>query len=150
MSDQKTEQGKRRARVPFSGHRTKLQLSDEDAKALSDAGWVPRWINDQDGRVQRAQAGGYEFVKPEEATSIGQFSVVKPKGLDGKVSMIVSKGSATPITAYLMKIQKEFWVEDQDAKEEKNRRVDDALKAGRPGGVEVENQYVPKGHEQQI
>ena len=135
----------RRKRVPFGSHRTKLQLSEEDAKNFKEHGWTVRWVNDKDGRVQRAEAGGYHFVTPEEAPSIGQFST-GGDDLNGRVSMIVSKGEGQPLTAYLMKIQTKYYEEDQAAKEETNKGYDDALRAGQPGGNVVDNQYVPEGH----
>lgn len=136
-----------RKRVPMGGRRTKLQLSDEDAIALKKKGWTLRWINDKDGRIQQAQAGGYSFVTPEEAPSIGLYNLGgKSNDLNGKVSMIVSKGSDHPVEAFLMKIQTKYYNEDQRAKEKANQAFDEALRAGQPGGNVVENQYVPKGH----
>lgn len=137
----------KRVRVPMGGRRTKLQLSQQDAKSFKDAGWTVRWVNDKDGRVQQALAGGYNFVTPEEAPSIGQHSLTKGSDdLNGKVSMIVSKGDGEPITGFLMKIKTEYYEEDQRAKEGKNIAYDDAMNAGQPGGNVVDNQYVPKGH----
>jgi hypothetical protein len=136
-----------RKRVPISGRRSKLQLSDEDAQALKDNGWTPRWVNDKDGRIQQAEAGGWVFVTPDEAPSIGQYSLTKGSDdLNGKVSLVVSKGDSVPLTAFLMKIQTKYYDEDKEAKEARNRAYDDALRAGQPGGNVVENQYVPDGH----
>jgi hypothetical protein len=140
-----------RKRVPFGGRRAKLQLSAEDDKGLKSSGWTARWVNDKDGRIQQAQAGGYVFCTPEEAPSIGQFSVEKgDSDLNGKVSLIVSKGDSNPIRAYLMKIQTKYYKEDQITKEQANIDYDDALRAGQPGGNVVDNQYVPEGHTQKI
>ena len=139
----------RRPRVPFGGHRTKMQLSVEDLKGFEERGEVPRWINNQDGRLQRALSGGYTFAEPEEAASIGQFGLNKgDKDLDGKVSMIVSKGSIDTIRAFLMKIPKEYYDADKVAKELRNQSVDEMLdrnKSGDPGGTGVENAYIPGG-----
>ena len=140
----------KRVRVPFGGHRTKLQLSDVDRKLFDERGMVPRWFNDLDGRVQRAQSGGYDFVDPKHAASIGIFSINDDKDLSGKVSKVVSKGGGEPVMSYLMEISKENYDEDQAAKEAINQRVDDALNAGKPGGNTVENQYVPQGHINQV
>ena len=135
-----------RQRVPFGGRRQKLQLSDEDAKALDQAGWKPRWVNNKDGRIQQALAGGYEYVKKAEAPSIGQFSLTGNKNMNGKVSMIVSKGDGQPLEAFLMKIKKEFYQEDKIEKSKRNNELDQTLNSGQPGGNVVENQYVPDGH----
>ncbi len=133
------------ARVPFGGPRLKLQLSEQDMKAFKDRGMVPRWFNDEGGRVERAQGGGYNFVKPEYATSLGQGSL----HLDGKdpesgarVSQIVNRSE--PITrAYLMEISKKFFDEDQRAKETVNAKVDDALALGGKSGSDLEGAYRP-------
>lgn len=146
MSKERTAVRKagRRKRVPFGGHRLKLQLSDEDTKALKEAGYVARWFNDQHGRIEAAEAGGYEFVRPEEAPSLGHGAVHEGNSdLNGKVSKIVSK-SGEPIRAYLMKIKKRYYDQDQAEKEKRNRAIDDAIRAGQPGGATVENQYIPK------
>ena len=135
-----------RKRVPFGGHRPKLQLSKEDAKALRDDGWTARWINNKDGRLQQAMAGGYEHVLKKEAPSIGQFSMTGNKNMNGKVSLIVSKGEGQPLEAFLMKIRTEFYDEDQVAKEQANIDYDEALNRGQPGGNVVDGQYVPEGH----
>ena len=137
---------KKRMRVPFGGHRTKLQLSDEDRELFEERGMIVRWFNDIDGRIPRAKSGGYDYVDPKHATSIGIFSINDDKDLSGKVSKVVSKGGGEPVMAYLMEISKEFYDADQVVKEAKNQRVDDALNAGKPGGNVVENQYVPSGH----
>lgn len=142
VKKEEREEG-RRVRVPMGARRSKLQLSDEEAKALDKAGYTTRWVNDRDGRVERALAGGYEFVKPEEATSVGNHEIAQGNSdLGGKVSKIVSRGDPI-IRAFLMKIKKEYYEEDQQAKEEVNRRVDEALAGGEAGGAAVENKYGP-------
>jgi len=141
--DVEREEGKR-VRVPFGARRMKLQLSDADQKRLDDSGYVGRWINDQDGRVEQAQAGGYMFMKPEEARSVGTTEIHQGNSdLGGKVSKIVSRGEARQIRAFLMKIKKEYYDEDQLAKEQTNLRVEEAL-AGEGQGEGIENVYKPK------
>lgn len=134
----------KRQRIPFGGHRTKLQVDPIP-------GYVLRWFNDTEDRVQRALDAGYEFCTPEDAGRIGEGELHEDNtDLNTKVSKIVSRGTENPIRAVLMKIKQEWYDEDQRDKEKRNRMVDDAIRAGRPGGNEVENQYVPKGHTQRI
>jgi hypothetical protein len=122
----------------------KLQLSDADQKALDESGYVGRWINDQDGRIEQALAGGYIFMKPDEARSVGVTEIHQGNSdLGGKVSKIVSRGEARQIRAFLMKIQKEFYDADQLEKEKVNQRVDEALAGGEAGGAGIENKYGP-------
>jgi len=122
-----------KARVPFGGHRARLALSDEDSKAFQERGMIPRFINDQDGRIERALEGGYNFVKPEHAGSLGANAMHKGNSdLGSRVSKVVSRGEPV-IRAYLMEIKKEYYDEDQRAKEEVNRRVDESLGRGTVG-----------------
>ena len=128
-------------RVPFGSHRLKLQLSDDDMAEFKKHGYVARWINDQDGRIQRAQGGGYVFVKPEEARSLGQGAVHQGStSTDSRVSKVVSRGDVV-VTAFLMKIKEEYYAEDKATKEATNAKVDQALAAGNASGAEVENKY---------
>jgi hypothetical protein len=124
-------------------------------------GYKLRWVNDVDGRPDEAIEGGYEFVLSDEVPrKIGQGNLHQDNSdINGRVSRVVSRGKTAPIRAFLMKIRKDWYTEDQRAKEEVNQQVDEALRQGTPGGnvVEnqsggnvVENQYVPKGHRQQI
>ena len=134
----------KKVRVPFSGTRTKLHV-DEDFP-----GYHLYWFNDIDGRLQRAENGGYVFVEKSEVPSLGHGAIHQDNSdLNSRVSKVVSRGEPV-IRAYLMKIKNAYWNEDQKAKEAINNRVDDALRAGTPGGNVVENQYVPKGHKQQV
>ena len=133
------------ARVPFGGFRLKLQLSDEDMKGFKDKKMVCRWFNDDPGRIERALGGGYNFVKPEHATSLGQGALHRD-GKDAESSVRVSQvvNRSEPITrAYLMEIPKKFFDEDQRAKETVNSKVDDALALGGKRGSELENEYRP-------
>ena len=131
-------------RVPFGSHRTKLQVEDEIP------GYFLRWFNDADGRLQRAQDGGYVFVSKSEVPRLGQGEIHQDNtDLNSRVSKVVSRGDPV-IRAYLMKIKESFWKEDRKAKDAINDQIDDALRAGTPGGNVVENQYVPKGHKQRV
>jgi len=132
-------------RVPFGAHRTKLQVPEIK-------GYKLRWINDVDGRPDRAVEGGYEYVLQDEVPKrIGQGNLHQDNSdINGRVSRVVSKGKTAPIRAFLMKIPLEWYKEDQIAKEQVNQQVDEALRQGTPGGNVVDNQYVPKGHRQQV
>ena len=144
MSKERTSERKkeRRQRMGFGDYRTRLQLSEEERKAFDENGYVPRWVNDVDGRVERFKAAGYEFATPEEARSVGSGEIHQGNSnLGTRVSKIVSRGGGEPVRAYLMKQKKEWYEEDQKAKEEQNAQVDRALKEGHAGGAPIENQY---------
>lgn len=125
-----------RERVPFSTNRKRLSVKKID-------GYFTRFFNDIDDRVQRALDAGYEFVKPDEIGSVGDKEVHGGNSdLNSKVSRVVGRDSNNKaIRAYLLKIRLAFYEEDKAKKEETNRLVDDAVRAGKAGGASIENQY---------
>lgn len=145
VSFRKEEQSEDKVeRVPFGTHRSKLEVTDEIE------GYHLHWFNDQDGRLQRALDGGYNYVNRDEVPRLGQGALHQDNtDLGSRVSKVVSRGDPI-IRAYLMKIKQEYYDEDKRAKEANNREIDQALRDGTPGGNTVENQYVPEGHVQQI
>lgn len=140
--DKRTREYKesRKNRVPIGGRRTKLQLSQSDLESLKD--YKVRWINDTGGRVLAAEAGGYEFCTPDEARSLGEGAIHQGNSDTGtRVSKVVDRHGTR---AYLMKIPREFWEEDQKAKEENNAQVDRALRPVSQGGQTIEQGYTPQ------
>lgn len=131
----------RRDRTPFSASRKRLEVRyvDKDFEKKFHA----HWFNDQDGRVERAQEAGYEFVTPAEVGGVGDREVHSGNtDLNSKVSRVVGRAEGNqPIRAYLMKLQREWYEEDQAKKQEANDLVDKAIRAGRAGGAEIGNRY---------
>jgi len=126
-------------RVPLGGRRTKLQLSEADRKGFEDRNVIPRWINDDGGRIQAALAGGYNYVDPKHVTSLGQGVIGEGNtDLGSTVSKIVTRASSNDAAtrAFLMEIKKRLWKEDQVTKEERNTEVDKALAIGEGGTTE--------------
>ncbi len=122
-----------------------MQLSDEDMKGFKARKKIPHWFNDDPGRIERAQGGGYKFVNPEHATSLGQ-GALHMNGSDPesqtRVSIVVNRSD--PITrAYLMEISEKFYKEDQAEKEKVNAQVDEALALGGKRGSDIEGEYRP-------
>jgi len=144
MSESRTSERKegKRERIGFGGHRTRLQLSDDDLGRMDKEGYRPHWFNDEYGAIQRAEAAGYVFVKPEEARSVGGGEIHQDNSdlSRDRVSKIVSRGNP-PVRAYLMKIKREYYQEDRESNEEVNRQVDQALRQGNAGGADIENKY---------
>jgi hypothetical protein len=127
----------RRERVPFSANRRRLALHKE----LD--GFVTRWFNDQDDRLQRAEDAGYQYVHRKEIGQVGDKDISNGNtDVNSRVSRVVGRNvNGQPIRAYLMKIRKDWYEQDQAKKEEVNKRVDDAIRAGTSGGANVQNQY---------
>lgn len=130
-------------RVSMGGRRLKMQLSDNDMAIFKTRKKVPHWFNDKPGRLERALAGGYSFVKPEHATSLGQGALHgdgKDSESNVRVSLVVNKDHPVE-RAYLMEISEKFYKEDQVKKEAVNMKVDEALAVGGAGGAQIEHQY---------
>ena len=103
------------------------------------------WFNDEDGRVERALGGGYNFVDPKHARSLGQSALHGGSTdlSDARVSKVVSRGDPI-LRAFLMEIKEEYYYADQAKKELVNKKVDDALSlGGKTGGSEFEQAYKP-------
>lgn len=127
----------RRERVPFSTNRRRLALNKE----LD--GFITRWFNDLDDRLQRAEDAGYQYVHRKEIGQVGDKDISNGNtDVNSRVSRVVGRQpTGQPIRAYLMKIRKDWYEADQAKKEEVNARVDQAITAGKSGGAKVENQY---------
>lgn len=132
-------------RVSMGGPRLKLQLSDADLQEFKRRKQVPHWFNDESGRLERALGGGYSFVKPEHAKSLGQ-GALHGGGNDpesnARVSIVANRGEPV-IRAYLMEISAKYYKEDQVKKEAVNMLVDEALALGGKHGSDLENEYKP-------
>ena len=74
-------------------------------------GYVRRWVNDVDGRIQMFEEAGYEAVTTP--TQVGD----EIAGSASQVGSVVRKPVGGGVTAVLMEIPKEFYSEDQAAKE---------------------------------
>lgn len=101
---------KERKRTPLSGIRRKLSYDNQDKD------YVYRWVNDNDRRLQNAQEGGYEFVeKADRDDHAGADDVANENaGVGSAISKIVNRDGTK---AYLMRIKKEWYEEDQREKQ---------------------------------
>lgn len=127
------EESGRSTRVPLGVSRTKLAVPAKE-------GYVRRWVNDSEGRLQQAQQGGYQYVE-DESLQIGDQDVDNVnRDLGARVSRVVDK--STGRKAYLMEIKEEFYREDQAAKMRTVDETDNAIKKGalKP----IDKQYAPK------
>lgn len=122
----------RSTRVPLGVARSKLSVPGRD-------GYVRRWINDTEGRLANAEAGGYQFVA-DPSLQIGQQDIDNEnRDLGARTSRVVDK--TTGQKAYLMEIKEEFYEEDQAAKVRKVEETDRRIKRGKL--EEVEESYIP-------
>lgn len=117
MATQGASKNKRQARqstrVPAGGQRQRLAIGDE----YKDENYVYRWVNDEAGNIDRYRQGGYDFVESTESPVIGEDQQDHGQPVDSTVSMHVGRTRySTNGTAYLMRIRREYYDEDQEEK----------------------------------
>lgn len=130
----------RRTRIPMGIPSLKLALPEL-------TGYVCRWINDQDDRLERAVNGGYEYVTRTECPQYGQAEVTPGNSdLGERVSRVVGTDrNSRPMRAFLMKIKQEWYNEDQAAKTRELDRIDQAVAKGQVNAQPGDGRYVKDG-----
>lgn len=139
-----------RKRIPMSTPVQKLECPEIE-------GYHLHWFLNTPARIQRAVDGGYEFVDEREVriNSVGLGGDSAASGntdMGSRVSVI--SGDAVgldnqPSRLILMKIKQEWYEEDQQANEQRNDKVAEALRGGSIGaeqekGTDVRHRYVDK------
>jgi hypothetical protein len=106
---------KRRRRASVGGHALKLE-------APTRAGFVRRWVNDDNNRIAKADDLAYDFVTDTSIQGTGEGS---------RVSRLVgTKPNGEPLRAYLMETPVEEYQAGLAEKEAVNRQIDDAITRG--------------------
>ena len=95
----------RQERVPMGAYRDILTVHDKDPN------YVYRFFNDIDNRIERAKQAGYEIV--DHKVRMGAHGVANNQALGGGAQRISSDG----VPLVLMRIRREWWEEDQAAKQ---------------------------------
>lgn len=140
--DSRQQESPRRQRIPVGVPRLKLNAPNKE-------GYVRRWVNDDNTRLQDFEAGGYSFVHNVQAGDArGANDITARESVDSRVSRVVGKNEdGTPLRAYLMEIRKDWYDEDQRAKQ---ARIDEQEAQMRRGADSEGNQpgrdgrYVPR------
>jgi hypothetical protein len=139
-AEQKSVRGERsKNRIPLGRHRPKLSVSSSNIPA----GKVPRWVNDKDGRIKDALDGGYEFVNDPNA-KVGEDTLNARLPGNAISRQVGTREDGSPLTAYLMVIDKELYDEDQKEKLASVNAIDEAIKAGRHESRFEDGKYIPK------
>lgn len=95
-------------RIPvYEANRNKITVT-----GLDHDNFYYRWVNDDEDRIAKFLAGGYEFVDAKGKT-------VGDGGIDSTEvrNSALSKGMGGGVVAYLMRIPKDLWFQDQALKE---------------------------------
>lgn len=103
---QEREQNLRETRIPVSGPRDILTVYGKDPN------FVYRFVNDDGNRVARFLRGGWEIVTDDLEVGVPRVGVPEKDG--SPVSYAVGRG----LNAYLMRIKKEWYDEDQARKQD--------------------------------
>jgi len=119
---------RRRNRGAFNGTRGKLQVGN------LITGYHLYFFNDEPGRVQAALDAGWEFVSPDEVGYSSSNVTNRNVDLGDRVSIIGSKNDmGQPVQQILMKIQQDWWEEDQADIQNRNNKTDASIKRGQGG-----------------
>ena len=132
----------RKARNAFGSAQSKLSVPYQDPE------YHYHWVNDTPGRIAEAEEHDYEFVTYEEVRMSARVATASGGTLGSNVSRLVGKqeDGITPLNAYLMKIRKEWYDEDQKYQQSKVDEIDSAIRGGNiEGHVGKDGRYIPKG-----
>lgn len=116
-SVQVAPQRQRVSRTPVSGPRDILNVRNKDEN------YVYRWVKDVPGRVQRFLDGGYEVVVDDNA-QVGHKTVDATSRLG---SALTRNTDGTALV--LMRIPREWYDEDQAAKQAEIDAIEDSMQA---------------------
>ena len=133
---------KRKGGVPLGIHHSKMSVPDD----LIPKGKVGRWINDTKNRLSIALGDDWEFLNSTDDSHVGGGLSDKNSDIGTRISQIVGSDGKTnePMRAYLMVKWEDWYIEDQDKKDEKIRALDEGI--GRGGmGLDVKPN-VDKSH----
>lgn len=135
-SDPRKEQEQDRSggRIPLGGLKQRLQIADKDPA------FHYRWINDKAHRIRDALMAGYQPVlstgdeyNPEEDDHQSTDQWIKSK--------VSRTESGDPLIAYLFKIKKEWYDEDQAAKRQAVDTTEQEIYQGNVGNPEPGTVY---------
>lgn len=107
----------RTRRTPINGTRNRLTVRGQED------GFVYRIVNDIDDRVQSLQEIGYEIVTDSKVT-VGDKRIANPTQEGSPIKVSVGQG----VQAYVMRQKKEFFDEDQKAKNAQHDELEAQMK----------------------
>lgn len=114
-------------RIPVGGRRNILTVANKDPNL------VYRWVLDSPGRLEDFKMGGYSVVSANP--EVGDATVDRASKLGSAVTMV--RGSATLV---LMSIPREWYDEDQKAKQDSIDALEETMRsdsAGDYGAVSI-------------
>ena len=128
----------RKRRNVFNGTEVKLGVREQIP------GYHLYIFTDTGSRIQEALDSGYEFVTPTEVGGVSENVVSRNGDLGERIRYLVNpRAEGTEQYGYLMKIRQEWYEEDQAALQEKNDRIDLAIRNGKTTG-DNPGFYIPR------
>ena len=110
-------------RAERTGRKPLHQQGPQAVSGQLDENFQYRFVNDVGSRISNFKAAGYEFVEDPEI-DVGDSRVFDPSS-EGSAKVVTSNDGTK---AYLMRIKKEWYNEDQAAKAERINEQEAAMK----------------------
>ena len=129
-------------RKPYEPPKKRVPLGTRNILTIDEAEKDPayqyRLVSDKGDRIRRFRDAGWEVVSRREGMKVGDDQV----GVGSSVGSLVTKSVGGNTTGYLMRIKKEFYQEDQEAKAARIRQGESDLKLekekkGRYGDIKI-------------
>lgn len=100
-----------------------FQRGPQSISGEKDPNFVYRFVNDTGSRIDQMKQAGYEIVE-DDSLIVGDARVSDPTA-QGSGKRVISKDGTV---SYLMRQKKEFYDEDQAAKQAHNDEIEQAMK----------------------
>jgi hypothetical protein len=128
-----------RTRTPFGSGRLRLGVT-------KIPGYHMHWIRNDPGRLEDAEANGYEYVTKSEVR-LSRTSGADSAEAGERVSRISpgAQENGQPTILHLMKIREEWFRENQEFYLARSRAVEQQIKTGKIDGMRRPETYHPKG-----
>lgn len=106
------------------------QQGPQSIAGAKDPDYVYRFVNDTGSRIANFQNAGYEFVQ-DESMLVGDSHVSDASDIGSSKRVTSNDGTVS----YLMRIKKEYYVEDQKAKLDRVAETERAMKPDTSQGM---------------
>jgi hypothetical protein len=100
-----------------------FQRGPQSISGDKDPNFVYRFVNDTGSRIEQMKQAGYEIVE-DDSLIVGDARVSDPSQ-QGSGKRVISKDGTV---SYLMRQKKEWYDEDQQAKQKHNDEIEAAMK----------------------
>ena len=100
-----------------------FQRGPQSISGEKDPNFVYRFVNDTGSRIDQMKQAGYEIVE-DDSLIVGDSRVSDPSS-QGSAKRVISKDGTV---SYLMRQKKEYYEEDQAAKQAHNDEIEAAMK----------------------